>query len=96
MATQPLWRQAVDTVDHAITPTVERVVHDETFGLVVTVLHRTRRGIGSRIERASRHVLHALNLPAGSDINRLLTQIAYVEREVRELRKLIDDQLPSP
>jgi hypothetical protein len=25
-----------------------------------------------------------------------VTQIAYVEREVRELRKLIDDQMPSP
>jgi hypothetical protein len=39
-------------------------------------------------------VLHALNLPAGSDINRLLTQIAYVEREVRDLRKVIADETP--
>ena len=90
MATQPMWRQAVDTIDNA----VACVVHAETFGLVVAVVHRAGRGVGSRVERASRQVLHALNLPAGSDVNRLLTQIAYVEREVRDLRKAITDEPP--
>jgi hypothetical protein len=94
MTTDSLWRQAVGTLDTAITPAVERVAHDETFGLLVAVLHRTRRGAGSRIERASRHLLHALNLPAGSDVNRLLTQIASVERELRDLRKSIADHGP--
>jgi hypothetical protein len=56
MTTQPLWRQAVDTVDSAITPALERVVHDETFGLVVAVLHRARRGVGARVERTSREL----------------------------------------
>jgi phage host-nuclease inhibitor protein Gam len=35
--------------------------------------------------------LHLLNLPAGSDVNRLLVQIAALEREVRELRKRLED-----
>jgi len=42
-------------------------------------------------EAPSRRLLHLLNLPAGSDVNRLLVQIAALEREVRELRKRIED-----
>jgi hypothetical protein len=37
MAAQPLWRQAVDTVDNAIALAVERVVHNEAFGLLVAI-----------------------------------------------------------
>jgi hypothetical protein len=32
-----------------------------------------------------------MNMPAGSDVNRLLTHIARLEREVRELRKQFTD-----
>jgi hypothetical protein len=48
MSPQPLWRQAVDTVDNAITPAVQRAVHDEAFGLVVAVLHRAGRDAGAQ------------------------------------------------
>jgi len=33
-----------------------------------------------------------MNLPAGSDVNRLMAQIGLLEREVRELRKQVEDQ----
>ena len=62
------------------------------MGLAWTVAVRLRRGVAQRSERASRHVLHAMNLPAGSDVRRLLTQIAMVEREVRELSKALSDE----
>jgi|ERR1700746_1387508 hypothetical protein len=96
MTTEPLWRQAVEAIDNAISPAVKIALHDETFGLVVAIVNRARRRAGEQIERASRQVLHALNLPAGSDINRLLTQIAYVEREVRDMRKIMIDERQSP
>ena len=37
------------------------------------------------------------NLPAASDINRLLQEIAYVERQLRVLAKTVDDAgRPAP
>ncbi|MET8430432.1 hypothetical protein [Nocardia sp. NPDC004860] len=50
-------------------------------------------GVANTVERASRRLLHAFNLPAGSDINRVLTQIASLERSVRKLNNALDDTL---
>ena len=43
-------------------------------------------------EAPSRRLCTCFNLPAGSDINRMLVQIASLERELRELRKRIEDE----
>ena len=83
---------AVSKVDAAVAPTLQSVVHHEAVGLAWAVAVRLQRGVAQRAERASRHVLHAMNLPAGSDVRRLLTQIAMVEREVRELSKALSDE----
>ena len=91
MAGQPTWRRGVDGVDGVIAPVAETVVHHDAFGLTLAVVTRVRRDITARAERLSRHALHALNLPAGSDINRLLRSIASVEREVRELSKRVEN-----
>lgn len=90
MAGKPTWRRGVDGVDGVVTPVAESVVHHEVFGLTLGVLARARREVTSQAERLSRQALHALNLPAGSDINRLLRSIASVEREVRELSKRVE------
>ena len=56
-------------------------------------LLQTLRGVVVRTTEApSRRLLHLFNLPAGSDINRMLVQIASLERELRELRKSVEDQ----
>lgn len=93
---KPLWWRGLDRVDRVLAPAVEGVVGHEAFSLGYAVVIRGRRGIAHRAERLSRQVLHALNLPAGSDVNRLLAQIASVEREVRELGKAIEDHGGTP
>ena len=58
---------------------------------------RAQTKVGPAVsEQASRRVLHSLNLPAGSDVNRLLGQIALLEREVRDLRKELEQPPPTP
>jgi hypothetical protein len=81
----------VDGVDGVLSPVAENVVHHDLFGLTLAVFTRTRREVTAATERLSRQALHALNLPAGSDINRLLRSIASVEREVRELSKRVEN-----
>ncbi|WP_156869657.1 hypothetical protein [Sporichthya polymorpha] len=90
MAGKPTWRRGVDAVEGALSPVAGHVVRNETFALSVAVVARTRRGLAARAERMSRQGLHLLNLPAGSDINRLLRSIASLEREVRELAKQLE------
>ena len=88
---QPLLMKGVGLVDSLVGPTLTTVTQSEVVGLGIAVGVRMRRGLGARAERLSRHALHALNLPAGSDVRRLLAQVALVEREVRELGKNLDD-----
>jgi hypothetical protein len=81
----------VDAVEGVLTPVAGNVVRHDTFALSLAVVSRAGRGVATRAERLSRQGLHLLNLPAGSDINRLLRSIASLEREVRDLRKQVEN-----
>lgn len=87
----PLWQQCVNGVDRMIAPPLEAVFRHEAFGLAAALSKRAGSGFKARAERVSRRGLHALNIPAASDINRLLDEIAYVERQLRILTKTVDD-----
>ncbi len=89
---RPSLVKAVSKVDAAVAPALQTVVQHEVVGLALAVAVRLQRGLSQRAERLSRHVLHAMNLPAGSDVRRLLAQLAMVEREVRDLKKAVTDE----
>lgn len=82
---KPLWLRGVEAVDKVAAPALEGATRHEAFGLGVTLLQRTKRAVYRRTERTSRRVLHGLNLPTASDVNRLLTQITAVENRIRTL-----------
>jgi len=90
---RPTLRKTVSKVDSLVAPTIEGIVQHEVVGLGMAVAVRLSRGMTLRAERLSRHLLHTLNLPAGSDVRRLLAQLAMIEREVRELSKALNDEL---
>jgi hypothetical protein len=92
MPTQSLWKQAFDAVDRRVSPTIDAIARSEEAAVVVGLVERTRREATHRMEQSSRRVLHLLNLPAGSDVNRLLTHIARLEREIGELRAQLADR----
>jgi hypothetical protein len=87
----PLWRKAFDAAEQAVAPHLEQAVRTDQFAIAVGVVQRVQNELRQRGERTSRQVLHLLNLPAGSDVNRLMAQIGSLEREVRELRKQLAD-----
>jgi hypothetical protein len=91
---QPLWRQAFDRFERVAGKRVEELVDSDGFAVAAGIALRVQRDISDRSERASRRLLHVLNLPAGSDVKRLLCHIASLEREVRDLRKEVADVLP--
>ena len=89
---KPLWRRGVEAIDHAAAPVLEGAARNDAVALGYTLLEHGRRAVYRRTERISRRVLHGLNLPTASDVNRVLTQIAALENRVRTLGYEIEDR----
>ena len=88
----PVWRKAFDAVAERATPVVSDLYSSEAFATLVGGVTQAQRGIQRRVERTSRHLLHELNLPAGSDVTRLLRELSRLRAEVAELGRKIDEQ----
>jgi hypothetical protein len=80
-------------VERELNSRITELVGSESFAIAAGLRSRVVRGVAAQSERGSRRVLHLLNLPAGSDINRLLRHIASLEREVRDVQKTLQDRL---
>jgi hypothetical protein len=72
MAGKPLWRRGLRAVDNVAAPLLEGVTRHDLFGTGYALAGQLRRALYSRTQHLSRRVLHGLNLPAASDVNRLL------------------------
>jgi hypothetical protein len=82
MSDKPVWRQAVESLDKRVSGSVERIVRDEGFAIAVGLLLRARREVSGAASRVTTAMLHAVNLPAKQDFDRVMRQLASLEREV--------------
>jgi hypothetical protein len=85
MTEPPLWRQAYDAAERRVTPHADRLVRTPSFAVGTAVLRRAQALARSSVEGVTARAWHLLNLPAGSDVSRLRTQIGALDREVRRL-----------
>jgi hypothetical protein len=93
---QPLWRRSFDEVERAVGPPLTEVVNSEAFAVAVGIAARVRNRAQRQTERMTRRLLHQANLPAGSDINRLLAEIGKLQTQVRELSKQVERREQRP
>jgi hypothetical protein len=96
MANDPIWRSSFGAMAGMVDSQFQRLLDCEAVVLAIGLAQTVRRDIAKRSEQASRRVWHVLNLPAGSDINRLFTQMGSVEREIRALEKRFDGRADGP
>ena len=92
MSDTPLWRTALEKADILLEPHLLKAAEHDSFAAVTGVVYHLRRTLNVESERLGGAVLHMLNLPTRSDVNRVLRQVASLQREVRDLY----DQLESP
>ncbi|HET6562943.1 MAG TPA: hypothetical protein VFG72_13795 [Marmoricola sp.] len=92
MADTPLWRQPINGAERALGPHVEALVRSEEFAIAVGLAMRARKAVEHRIARSSSGVLHRLNLPAATDVTRILQEIGRLNREVSELKVQLSRQ----
>jgi polyhydroxyalkanoate synthesis regulator phasin len=88
----PMWKQVFDAVDRRVSPAINELAKSEDVTNLAALGRRSQSELNRRMEQASRRALHLLNIPAGSDMNRLLAHIARLEREVRDLRNELTDR----
>jgi hypothetical protein len=81
----PLWRQAFDAAERAVAPRAEDLVRTEYFALGTALVRRAQTLAGRSVQGLTARAWHLINLPAGSDVSRLRTQIGALDREVRRL-----------
>jgi hypothetical protein len=92
MAQPPLWRRLYDTTERAVAPRLESGVRTEHFARGAALAGRTQATARAQAAALSARVWHLMNLPAGSDIDRLRTQIGALDREVRRLAFRLEEQ----
>ncbi len=93
---QPIWRQSFDAVERTIGPPLTEVVNSEAFAVALGLAAQLRKRAQRETERVTRRLLHQANLPAGSDINRLLAEIGKLQNQVRELSKQVEQREQGP
>jgi hypothetical protein len=88
----PLWRQAFDAAERAVAPRAENLVRTPYFALGAALTRRAQSFAGRSVQGLSARAWHLVNLPAGSDISRLRTQVGSLDREVRRLTMQLESE----
>ena len=66
-------------------------MQSEQFAVAVGLAARVQRALSEQATNSTRRVLHGLNLPAGTDVSRILNELGQLKRQVRELSTQLDD-----
>jgi hypothetical protein len=88
----PLWRQAFDAVEKRVTPPAEELVRTPGFAVGVALVSRARSTARGAARGLTARAWHLLNLPAGSDVSRLRSQVGSLDREVRRLTVALENE----
>jgi len=90
MSDQPSWRQGFDALEQRLSPRLESLLRSEQFAVAVGLAARAQRTVEGELAKTTRRVLHRLNLPAGTDVSRILNELGQLRVQVRELSAELD------
>ncbi|HEY4604008.1 MAG TPA: hypothetical protein VIH08_06700 [Blastococcus sp.] len=88
----PLWRQAFDAAERAVTPRAESLVRTPYFAVGAALARRAQTVAGRSVQDLTARAWHLVNLPTGSDVSRLRAQIGSLDREVRRLTLQLESE----
>ena len=89
---QPLWRRLYDTGERAVAPRLESAVRTECFAKGTALAGWAQATARMHVAALSARAWHLVNLPAGTDVTRLRTQLGALDREVRRLALRLEQQ----
>jgi hypothetical protein len=68
-----------------VTPHAEQLVRTPAFALAAAIARRAQATARGTARGLTARAWHLVNLPAGSDVSRLRTQVGALDREIRRL-----------
>jgi len=96
MTEKPQWRKSYDAVERAVAPQAEALVRSGQFATVTAAISGVRRAAGNGVNGVAARVWHLVNLPAGTDLQRLRVQIGALDRDVRRLLLQLEQRQDQP
>ena len=92
MSAKPLWLRAVYRLERAVGEPVEAAVRTETYFDLMTKVDAHDEGRSSaRSQALPRAPCTSLNLPAGTDLQRMREQLARMERRLNQLSEHVEE-----
>jgi hypothetical protein len=88
---QPTWLDLVLRLERAIGRPIESAVRSNAYFNLLTQASRTHAKLTRLTNDWTEEWLHRLNLPTGSDVRKLQTQLSRVERKLGRLAKQVED-----
>ena len=68
-----------------LAPQANQVTHSEEFAQAAALLAGVNKAVRTELNKLAARAWHAVNLPAGTDVQRLKQQVGSLDREVRLL-----------
>lgn len=78
-------RDLYNRVERVAAPLAEQVVKTEEFAQAAALLTSVNKTVRSGLDQLAARAWHAVNLPAGTDVQRLRQQVGSLDRELRLL-----------
>jgi hypothetical protein len=85
-------RDLYSRLEQALGPSTTDLTHSAEFAQLVAFIGDARNRLRRDAGRLSARAWHVVNLPAGTDIQRLRTQLGSLDRDVRMLRLELERQ----
>jgi hypothetical protein len=79
-------RQLYDGAERRIAPPLEQFVRTEQYADITSAIGQVQSMVTGAVQGATARFWHLVNLPAGSDVQKLRRQVGALDREVRRLR----------
>jgi hypothetical protein len=96
----PLWRLAFDLVERPVGAAAETWVQTDVFMDALAVTWKVQRRVAREVHRGLGLWLGLWDLPRRSDVTALVTQVANLERQVRQVSRELErrerDDAPGP
>jgi len=87
-----MWRQAFDLAERAVAPRLESLVRTNQFARGAALAAKTQSFGRRQANGLSARAWHLVNLPAGTDLARLRSQVGALDREVRRLTLRLEQE----
>lgn len=91
----PFWLDAIRRFERAIGVPVERAVTSETYFDLLPHLRRAQAQLESTMATLTDEWYRLLNIPTGSDVRQMRTQLARMERQLQRMAKDLEDARAS-